>query len=50
MSVQIANKFKADSRTAEAKSAKDISKLNADKYKYSDVSNTIPDSSNSVLF
>ena len=47
---KISNKFKVDSRTAEAKSAKDISKLNADKYKYSDVSNTIPDSSNSVLF
>lgn len=47
---KIADKFKIKNKTAEASTNKEISKLDSTKFKHGDVLDTIPDSSNSVLF
>lgn len=47
---KLANKIKINTKTGEVKSNKDISALNKQKYKTSDVMDNIPDSANSVLF
>lgn len=47
---KLANKIAVDTKTGAAKTEKDISKLNKEKYKIDDVVDSIPDSANSVLF
>ena len=47
---KIANKIKVDTKTGEVKAEKDITTLDKEKYKSSDVMDKIPDSANSVLF
>lgn len=47
---KISNAIKIDSKTADAKSEKDIKALDSKKYKQDEVLDNIPDSSNSVLF
>ena len=47
---KIANKIKVDNKTGESKAAKEISTLDKQKYKSSDVMDRVPDSANSLLF
>lgn len=47
---KISNFFKVECKTAEAKATKETSDLDKQKYKTSDVIDSIPDSANSVLF
>ena len=47
---KIANAIKIKNKTGEAKSSKEVEKLDKEKFKTSDVLDKIPDSSNSVLF
>lgn len=47
---KISNVFKVNLKTGEKKASDDIKKLDSKKYKHNDVLDTIPDSSNSVLF
>lgn len=47
---KISDSIKIKSKKAEQDTAKDIKKLDAEKYKHTDVLDSIPDSSNSVLF
>lgn len=47
---KISNAIKVNTKTSESKATKDIDALDKQKYKTSDVMDTIPDSANSVLF
>ena len=47
---KIADAIKIKSRTGEAKSQKEVKKLDDKKYKHDEVLDNIPDSSNSALF
>lgn len=47
---KVSNFFKVDMKTAESKVSKESDKINKTKYKTNDVMDTIPASSNSVLF
>lgn len=47
---KISNTLKVNLKTGEKKAAEEINKLDKQKYKHNDVLDTIPDSSNSVLF
>ena len=47
---KLANKISFENKSGSAKAKKDIEKLNKEKYKIDDVTDSIPDSANSVLF
>jgi hypothetical protein len=47
---KISTKIKVNLDTAESKAAKEIKALDAKKYKHDEVLDSVPDSSNSVLF
>lgn len=47
---KIANKIGIDNKSAEVKSTKEITNVSKEKYKYSDLNDSLPDSSDSDLF
>jgi hypothetical protein len=47
---KISNTFKVNLKTGEKKATDEINKLDKQKYKHDEVLDSIPDSSNSVLF
>lgn len=47
---KLSNALNVKARMAEAKAEKELKKLDGEKYKYTDIMNSIPDSANAVLF